>query len=274
MGHQLSPGTWKSRYKQELKKNPGSVGLIMEGDSWFALTNLLRTNIYLALDAMNGPHASLWSLAHSGDTAHEIAFGEQRNVLTKHFKDKTLQIDGFLFSAGGNDLVGSNLLALLNEFEPGMTWKDCIDAEYLKRKFQDLRDSYERIVGLRNQYRPATTIFTHSYDLAEVSGKGVCVLWLPLAGGWLKNQFEQKGILDTKLQAAIITNILRDFASLMQEFADREEKFIHVNSQGTLLKDDWGDELHPTMLGFKKISAKFQNELRKVFPSLPAPATV
>jgi len=107
------PGDWESRYRAELKKNPGSIGILMEGDSWFSFPNLIRTNIYMALDLINGPRASIWSLAHSGDTARQIAYGDQYDFLRKLFAKKSLQIDAFLFSAGGNDIAGNNLLPIL-----------------------------------------------------------------------------------------------------------------------------------------------------------------
>ena len=264
------PGDWESRYRAELKKNPGSVGLLMEGDSWFSFPNLLRTNIYLALDLINGPKAAIWSLAHSGDTAHEIAFGDQFELLSKLFRKKNLPIDGFLFSAGGNDIVGNNLLSILNEYRGGMTWRECIDESYLAAKLEDIRSAYERIIGLRDESRPQMPIFTHSYDFAFPSGDEVRLLWLPIAGGWVKEKFEARGIVDAKIQRSILTCLLEEFAALIESLASKNPRFIHVQTQGTLTKDEWGDELHPTMSGYKKIAAKFQAALHKEFPTLPS----
>jgi hypothetical protein len=264
------PGDWESRYRAELKKNPGSIGLLMEGDSWFSFPNLLRTNIYMALDLINGPKAAIWSLAHSGDTAHEIAFGDQFELLSKLFRKKNLRIDGFLFSAGGNDIVGNNLLSILNEYRPGMSWRDCIDESYLTAKLKDIRDAYERIIGLRDESRPEMPIFTHSYDFAVPSGDEVRLLWLPIAGGWLKDKFEFRGIQDPKLQRAILNYLLEEFAELIESLASKHAQLIHVKTQGTLSEDEWGDELHPTMAGYKKIAAKFQAALHLEFPSLPS----
>jgi hypothetical protein len=268
------PGNWESRYRQQLKLNLGSIGIIMEGDSWFAFPNLLRTNIYLALDQINGPNASIWSLAHSGDTADEITKGEQFQLLRRIFSDVTLPTDAFMFSAGGNDIVGNNLLSLVHEYQEGMQWMDCIDTTYLDQKLQDIRAAYRRLIDLRDAFKPQTYFFTHSYDFAQSSGKEVMLLWLPIAGGWLKEKFEIRGVKDGDMQSQIIAYLLKEFAMLLDEFERTENRFVHVQTQGTLNpKIDWKDELHPTVAGFNKVAAKFQNALRTCFPSLPRPTT-
>lgn len=264
------PGDWESRYRAELKKNPGSIGILMEGDSWFSFPNVLRTNIYMALDEMNGPHASIWSLAHSGDTAHQITTGWQYSNLLRLFTDKTLQIDAFLFSAGGNDIAGDNILPILNQFEQGMDALDCVNHPVLDARLGDIRECYERIIDLRDKLRPGMPIFTHSYDFAVPNGAQVKFLWLPLAGGWLKEKCASKGIPEA-LHGQIITHLLSRFASLIDSFEWENANFIHVRTQGTLAANEWGDELHPTMAGYKKVAAKFQTALREWFPNLPEP---
>jgi hypothetical protein len=38
-----------------------------------------------------------------------------------------------------------------------------------------------------------------------------------------------------------------------------------------LKESDWANELHPTTAGFKKITAKYQSALIRVFPKLANP---
>lgn len=261
-------GTWESRYRDELKKWPGSVGLIAEGDSWFSFPNLLRTNLFLELQQWSGEKASTWSLARNGDTAHEIMFGQQFEKLRRLFSDATLQIDGFLFSGGGNDFVGEYLPSLLNTYQDGMQWMDCINMPYVDLRFRDIAAAYQRLADLRDAYRPTTYVFTHAYDFAIPSGSRVRVL-LFTTGGWLKGQFLTKAIKDTNIQKEIVTYLLERFASLMERFESENKRVVYVRTQGTLSDSDWGDELHPTIAGFKKIAFKFKKALRSVFPQLP-----
>jgi hypothetical protein len=267
----IDAGTWESRYRDQLKLHPGSIGLIAEGDSWFAFPQPLRTNLIAELDAINGPATSLWSLARNGDTAQEIMFGQQFDRLRQLFSDATLQIDGFLFSAGGNDFVGDNLPNFLNTYQDGMQWMDCINMPFLDLRSRDVQAAYQRLADLRDAYKEKTYIFTHAYDWARPSGAEVRVLWLTFVG-WLKKQFQKKGIKDKEIQQEIVTYLLDRFGKLMERFEIENKRVVYVRTQGTLSKDsDWGDELHPTTAGFKKIAGKFQNALRDVFPNLPKP---
>jgi hypothetical protein len=264
------PGDWESRYRAELKKNPGSIGIIAEGDSWFAFPKPLRTNLIEELQEINGPDAAIWSLARNGDTAQEIMFGQQYQTLRRLFSDPTLMIDAFMFSAGGNDFVGENLPNFLNTYAEGMGWMDCINLSYLDYRFGDLDHAYQRLADLRDAYKPQTYIFTHDYDYAVPSGKRVRVL-LCTVGGWLQDQFLTKGIKDYEMQKNIIRHLLDRFAGVMKRFAERNQNVVYVHTQGTLSTSDWKDELHPTSAGFRKIAAKFQNALRSVFSHLPKP---
>lgn len=262
------PGTRESRYRKELKDFPGCVGLIAEGDSWFAFPSPLRTNLVEQLQQKNGNAAAIWTLARNGDTAQEIMFGQQYETLRRIFSDATLPLHGFLFSAGGNDVVGENLPNFLNTYQSGMNWMDCVNQQYLEYRFADLARAYQRLADLRDAYRPQVHIFTHAYDYAIPNGKRVRVL-LCTVGGWLQDQFLSKGIKDAGFQKAIVTYLLKRFATLMKEFAAQHARVVYVKTQGTLKSNEWGDELHPTPAGFKRIAAKFQRSLRTVFPSLP-----
>jgi hypothetical protein len=267
------PGTWESRYRVQIKKRPGSIGLIAEGDSWFSFPKFIRTNLVLELDEWSGDSAALWSLARNGDTAQEIMFGQQYGTLRRLFSDATLRIDGFLFSAGGNDLVAENLPNFLNTYEAGMKWLDCINMPYLDLKFRDVQAAYQRLIDLRDAYRPNTYIFTHAYDFAVPSGKKVHFL-LFTAGGWLKDQFLTKGIKDKAIQQEIVTYLLTRFGKMQETLESITDRFVYVRTQGTLDKGkDWQDELHPSTEGFKKVVVKFEKALKTVFKSLPKPSS-
>ena len=67
--------------------------------------------------------------------------------------------------------------------------------------------------------------------------------------------------------------MLKRFASLMEQFEAQQNRIVYVRTQGTLDSDsDWGDELHPTNQGFKKIVVKIEKALKAVFPGLPRPS--
>jgi hypothetical protein len=266
------PGTFESRYRDELKLHHDSVGLIAEGDSWFSFPNWLRTNLFLEIERWSDTGAATWSLARNGDTIAEMIYGQQYETLRRLFSDVTLQIDGLLFSGGGNDLVAENLPNFLNTYHDDMTWMDCINMPFLDRRFQEVRAAYERLADLRDAYKPQTYIFTHAYDFAIPSGNEVHILIFS-KGGWLKKQFLKKGIQDFDLQQQIITYMLQRFATQMEAFEGERNRIVYVRTQGTLDgKEDWGDELHPTVAGFRKIALLFKQALKAKFPGLPTPS--
>jgi hypothetical protein len=266
----LDPGTFESRYREQLKKHPGSIGIIAEGDSWFSFPKWLRTNLFLEIEAWTDTTAATWSLARNGDTVAEMMYGQQYETLRRIFSDATLPMDALLFSGGGNDLVAENLPNFLNTYRDGMQWMDCVNMPFLDLRFQEVMNAYNRLADLRDAYRPGIYIFTHAYDFAVPSGKGVRILMF-VRGGWLQKQFLKKGVRSDDYQQEIITYILTRFAALMERIEKERSGFVYVRTQGILNKDtDWGDELHPTTAGFKKIAYVMKKALKQKFDVLPA----
>jgi hypothetical protein len=123
---------------------------------------------------------------------------------------------------------------------------------------------------LRDDYQPNAWIFTHSYDYAIPSGKGVRILGIEAAGGWLKDVMDARQI-PARTQQEIVDHMLASFDDMLIRLEQTHDKWRHIRTQGTLADSEWGDELHPTSAGFKKVAAKFQAALADVFPKLAKP---
>jgi hypothetical protein len=171
-----------------------------------------------------------------------------------------------LFSGGGNDVVGEDLLPLLNQRKPGMTWEQCLNAETTDARFDRLRSAYVDLIHLRDENQPECRIYLHGYDWAFPSGKG-SKLWGIKAGPWMRPHLESKGITDPADQRQIIHALLERFAAMQRQVVQNHSNVVLVPTQGTLGKADWHDEIHPTRDGFKRIAEKFRAELRKQFPA-------
>jgi hypothetical protein len=87
----------------------------------------------------------------------------------------------------------------------------------------------------------------------------------------MKPYLEQKGITNENDQRQIIWFLLDRFSQMLQKIEQSYERFYHVRTQGTLTKDEWGDEIHPMKAGFEKIAAKIQTAICEEFPTLPKP---
>jgi hypothetical protein len=271
----IPPVPWttdQDTFEEVLDDNPELLGFVSEGDSWFAFPSYLgRMSIISLLSRQNDGQAYWLRRETSGDTVQNIMFGPQYASLVELLQDEDVPIHVILFSGGGNDIVDKNMLSLLNKYQPGMTAMDCINQTQFTARIQAIKGGYEKLIELRDRYRPGVPIVTHAYDFAIPTGKPVCFFGIPI-GPWIKNMQEQKDIRDALLQKQIVTYMLQSLARMQEELENQHSQMVYIRTQGTLdPATDWGDELHPTKAGFKKVATKFQLALRAVFPGLPLP---
>jgi len=245
-----------------IKAHPNWPVIISEGDSWFSFPE--HDNTIDHLDEFADRKISLLRLEASGDRALRIIGGKQKMRLAKYLR--RFGVQALLFSGGGNDIVGADLLPLLNQHQEGMSWQGCINEETTRARFERLRSAYLDLVHLRNENQPDCKIYLHSYDRAIPSGEFVRA-WGFKIGPWMKNNLEFKGIMDPGDQRRIIHELLRRFDEMIRRLAVDHANVIHVQTMGTLSENEWNDELHPTAGGFRKIAEKFRSELKKQFPA-------
>lgn len=245
-----------------IKAHPNWPVIISEGDSWFSFPE--HDNTIDHLDQFADRKISLLRLEASGDKALRIVGGRQKIRLANYLR--RFNVQALLFSGGGNDIVGADLLPLLNQRQDGMTWQQCINEETTAARFDRLRSAYLDIVHLRNENQPGCVLYVHSYDLAIPSGKAVHA-WGFKIGPWMKENLELKGITDAADQKQIIHELLHRFDSMLRQLVKDHQDVVHIETLGTLGANEWNDELHPTADGFHKIAEKFRKELKKQFPA-------
>ena len=270
MPKELTSGTRLDQFRAKISRRPEAVRILTEGDSWFAFPLPSRPNIPDHLITAFAGKAAWLRLESIGDEVVEMLVGDQRNRLRKLLADEDLNFEALLFSGGGNDLVGENLAPLLNDFRPGMEWRDCINLPAFWRRLGQLEDAYLTLIELRDELRPQCKLFVHAYDFAVPDGRPVRVKFLfeiLTLGPWMRPAFERRGIRDAVMQRQVIRYLLEQFGELMAKLDQTEfDNVIYVRTQGTLADGDWGDELHPTRAGFAKLAGKFQAALEKEFP--------
>jgi hypothetical protein len=260
--------TWKMQrqllkfFEPSIRQHPDWPVIISEGDSWFSFP--IHANTIDVLDEkMAKRKISLLRLEKDGEKALRIVGGSQKAKLAGFLK--RYPVNALLFSGGGNDVVGQDLLPLLNQKQPGMTWKDCINEMTTGARIDRLRSAYVDLVHLRDENRPDCRIYIHGYDWAIPTGRGA-VLWGIKVGPWMKPFLEQKGITDPGDQKAIIRELLVRFNAMLDGVA-QNPKVVRVETLGTLAENEWNDELHPTRKGFEKIAGKFREKLHEQFPN-------
>jgi hypothetical protein len=243
-----------------LRQHPNWPVIISEGDSWFSFP--IHANVVDNLDSMSQGRISLLRLEANGDKAVQMVGGKAKAKLAEYLRRYPVQ--ALLFSGGGNDIVGADLLPLLREHSPGMSWEDCINKETFGCRLEGIRGAYLDLLHLRDEARPGCRIYIHKYDRATPSGKGAKI-WGIRIGHWMKKYLEQKGILDPSDQQKIIDWFLARFGEVIDDVGGRPGVVV-VETFGTLGPSEWNDELHPSRAGFRKIAEKFRARLREQFP--------
>lgn len=267
-----------------ISRTAGRINIVGEGDSWFAYpkkhlllgkpANILE---WVARAIRGKGKANLLHLACNGDEAVEMLAGKQKRDLAEVLKDSKDSIHFILFSGGGNDVVGKwDMERLLNAYQPGFSARACINAKRFKRKLLQIRLAYEELIELRNEYAPSACIITHTYDFLKPGNIPARFLAGRFAvGPWIYPYLVEKGIPDT-LHETVVKHLLRDMRKLLEDLAAKpanKDKLIVVNTQGLLEPGNrryWKDEMHPTSTGFKKISGKIYDQMRRLQPNLPA----
>jgi hypothetical protein len=253
------------------RKREGATGIVVEGDSWFAFPALLRLSLIQHLITNYGARATWFQLQSNGDEAREMMCGEQYTEfldLQRRLRDADVAVDAILFSGGGNDIVGSSLLPLLNTYRDGMDYMDCINHPRFEARLAGIKLAYDELAHLRDDYQSQAWVFTHAYDYAIVSGRPVHFLFFAV-GPWLKKYMErEKGIMAAAIQQKIIDHMLSQFDDMQTALEQAHDRWVYVRTQGTLSRNDWNDELHPTTAGFAKIAAKFEIALEAKLPGL------
>lgn len=260
----LASLNWVERMKRRIAFERRMAGgydgpvIVSEGDSWFQYPVLL----WDVIDNLSKDYAIL-SLDAAGDTLQQMV--DQGEYLTSL---KSTGASVFLFSAGGNDVLGGgNLKAHLTPYDPSRA-----PEAHLLPSFDALLDHavalYDRI--LRDVEKLPGNVHTicHGYDRA-----------LPNGGRWLGQPMMERGITDPAFQARIVAVMVDRFNARLAHLASHFARVSYLDLRGVVgpRLDRWNDELHPQNPGYADVAERFRQEIRRVAPSreraVPLPAT-
>ena len=230
--------------------------VVAEGDSWFRLPHSIMppTLIDVLQERYGYP---IDNMAHWGDTLADM-------ILAGQFWPPVIsgQADTFLFSGGGNDVLGGEggIARFLNLFDVDHT-KPSDAAYYIKPEFyQNLKlivQNYESLIQRVHVRAPNVIMLGHGYDHV-----------IPLVSGpWIGNGMMFVGLDPTfrrDLCQAIVRIMIDAFNSALAALATTYSNYRYVDLRGAIGKNEWRDELHPTAAGAAKTAARFDVALRKL----------
>lgn len=105
-------------FAQSIKYQHDWPIVLSEGDSWFSFPGHWNTIDHL--DDLLNHNVSLLRLEESGDTIANMIGGKQRGQLRRLLT--TYPVDALLFSGGGNDVVGHELVDFFTNVPAGDSW--------------------------------------------------------------------------------------------------------------------------------------------------------
>jgi len=266
--------------------------LIAEGDSWF---DYPRHDVLEELEEKHG-YDVVESLVHRGDTVEQMAYedGQLYKVAKRLLKEaKKLQDDdgnqlapkAILLSGGGNDIAGTGFQLLLNHKQSGLP---VLNDRVVRGLIDDRLDC--AITSLISSltylceyiFKARVPILIHGYAHPVPDGRGFLGGGWGLPGPWLEPGFRQKGYGASRenpralAENTEVMKVLIDrFNAVLGRIARRPALRGHVRYvsvldtltnelQGGKYKRSWADELHPNESGFRKIAARFDEELQKL----------
>jgi hypothetical protein len=249
LGFDASRAVREGRHRSLRAGVRGGATILAEGDSWFNLPAIYPRTM---IDYLQAKH-SITNLAMWGD---ELAGMVRDGEYLPHLAGRS--IDYFLFSGGGNDVLGGGeLYRFLRLYDIDHSRPE--DAAYYPtRSFYDALDLveglYRQLAQTVSRVSPGTKLVLHGYDCAIPQ----------VAGAHLGQPMARQG-LDPVHNAALCRAIIRFMIARLNERLDWVKRdfanVIHVNFMGTLRQNEWFDELHPREQGARKLADKMSAAL-------------
>jgi len=173
--------------------------------------------------------------------------------------------DVILFSGGGNDIVGGEFRQFLRDFKPSYQWRDCINFESFERELSIVESYYRKLIDLRNEYDSQAVVITHGYDHPVPRDAPIKTPFGDI-GPWMHPSFVKRGINDPEMTEQIAGYFIDRLYSMLLSLQATQDRFVVIDTVGTLNASEWGDEIHPNRGGFRKISQKFKPIFKDLFP--------
>ena len=274
--------SWQRDFDRSIRENPDWPVVVSQGDSWFSYPH--EKNVIDFLDEPRpgnersggkGKDASQrdWSLLRLERTQDEILgvmTGGERAFLNELLH--RYEIDALLFSAGGNDLLGPDLGALLQPYRSGVPAEAAVVERRLSRRLHQIEDCYRELIDMVLDDGADLKVLVNSYDLPQPSCEEARLLGGRSPGPWLRPALAAKGYpAGSPLEREIPRLLLDRFCAQLDRLASEvPTRFHRVETRGTV-GTEWADEIHPNARGAKAVAERFERVLQR-FAVVPVEA--
>lgn len=252
-------------FERSLAEHSAWPAVLSEGDSWFSFSDVVG-QLDDPGDTGDPKRQRRWSLLRlerAGDEILTVLSGAQRSRLRADFDRWPL--DAVLFSGGGNDIVGPDLLPLLRPFIAGMTAADVVSFGRFERRLRQIQDCYRELLDLMIDAGQDARLFVNSYDYLVPSNAPVKLLGIvKVAGPWMLPYFERRGV-PKSLQPEVVRLLIDGFCAAIDQVAAEPRgvgRLVRVETRGAV-GNRYKDEIHPNRDGAKRVAKRFEDALRE-----------
>ena len=245
------------RLRSQVQAESAEIRVCAEGDSWinilWPLSSLFgHERTFFDVIQMSGNYENV-DLAYPGDTFDEMLQEKEYEVALK-----SASYDFFVFSGGGNDILGGGAL---NSFlkhrqdtdpnQPAETWLDMTSVESAINK---LTLGYSLIANETEVWASGRTIMLmHGYDYP-----------IPRSGEpWIGRPLQDKGyhlVGDAAQISALLTYLVDRFYDMLASVA-AGNPVARVVDVRNVVNGRWNDELHPKSAASTDIATLFMHEM-------------
>lgn len=242
--------------------------LVAEGDSWFDYSPA-GLDVISCLKIFFG--YKIYNVSKAGDTLDNMAWGtsfdQRRWQRDRPPLEETLaaierhRASVVLFSGGGNDIAGDELLNFLNHKTSGLPalrqdYTNFMLKEYFLRIFQYIsQEIWKKNVNIH--------IILHGYGYPIPDGRAVIrLMGFSFIGPWLRPALVAKGYEQRLEQEQIIRKLIDDFNLMLEKFAATDSRLHYIDLRPLISDSDWENELHLKNSGYRRIAASFDQVIR------------
>lgn len=251
--------------------------LIADGDSWFHFPVFLRdVTLQLSHDHLVLP------LASAGDTLKHMVYGAEATRGQRYvggLRDYGHDAKAFLFSGGGNDLIGIDptgtpaILSYLRPYERGRSPGWYIDTPEFRRRLAFIEAALRHVLAEVAVRRPHLPVLIHGYDYAQPCPWGTEDQRHPrwtARDHFLGSAARRLGIADPALQRAIARCVIDAINDVQRRLSGGNVEggafahVYHVDVREAVPRDEWADEIHPTNEGYARVADRFRAVLADI----------
>ncbi len=258
---------------------PQALTIVAEGDSWFDYP--LKKDI---VDYLRKDGYAIQCFAKAGDTLENMVFGSEYNKVANSPSgishpgplslQKTLNAIRtylpkiVLFSAGGNDVVGSEMITYLNHKHSQP--KSLINKVIFDEKLLQMEVAIEFFIKSVHNTHRAAQILMDGYDYAKINGKGYSFIFNNIKGPWIQPAMGKKAITDTIDQTKIIRYLVDGFNEMLKGLDQKYPHFHHIDLRGMFPEaKDWDNEIHFKSPAYRKVANMYRQKIETVIGQDP-----